>query len=254
MKRSLTAWAVVGAGLVPLATARAADPSPAEILKMADDAGTSYKDLTLESQMQVYEPNAQTPREAKFVTYTKGEKRLVRFTAPPDSKGMGMLVESRDTMYVYLPGFQKVRRMGTHAKGQSFMGSDVSNEDMAAQTLSGVYQPKLLGSEGNEWVLDLTQIPGKEAEFPHLKVWADKGHRAITRIEYFDEKGASVKTQLRKNFTRDEGPGEHYTPAEITFIDHRRNDHKTVLRLTGAKINQNLGDDVFSQRALLRGQ
>jgi len=249
----LTASAL--AGSLFIASTAFADPSAAEILKMADNAATCFKDLSIDSRMEIFEPGATTPRIASMTTLTKGEKRLVRFTAPADSKGMAMLLETRDTMYVYLPGFQKVRRMGTHAKNQSFMGSDVSNEDMASQTYSGVYQPKLIGSEGDNWLLDLTLLPGKEAEFPHLKMWVMKQHpNAVTRIDFFDDKGQLAKTQLRTNFSKDAGDGDHYTPAEITFIDHRRNDHKTVIHSSNAKVNQNLGDDLFSQRSLLRGQ
>ena len=55
-------------------------------------------------------------------------KRLVRFLAPGDIKGMGMLVESADTMYALLPAFgNRVRRLGTHQVSQSFMGSDLAS-------------------------------------------------------------------------------------------------------------------------------
>ena len=38
----------------------------------------------------------------------------MRFLAPGDVKGMGMLIEGRGTMYAFLPGFNKVRRLGLH--------------------------------------------------------------------------------------------------------------------------------------------
>jgi outer membrane lipoprotein-sorting protein len=253
MSRLLPLGLVVAASV--FARNASADPSAVEILKMADHAATSFKDLYLETRMEIFEPGASSGRVATLLTYTKGEKRLVRFTAPPDSKGMAMLLESRDSMYVYLPAFGKVRRMGTHAKNQSFMGSDVSNEDMAEQVYSGVYEPKLVGSEGDNWLLELTIAKGKEAEYPRLKMWVMKqAPNAVTRIDFFDEKGGNAKTQTRSGFTRDAGDGEHYTPSEITFVDHRRNDHRTVMHLSNAKVNQSLGDDLFSQRSLLRGQ
>ena len=205
--------------------------------------------------MLVFEPGAQNGREAAFSTWTKGDKRLVRFTAPADSKGMAMLSEGRDTMYVYLPAFGKVRRMGTHAKNQSFMGSDVSNEDQAETSLAGAWQPKLLGAEGKEWLLELTLRPGKESVPEAQKIMTKEIHQ-ITKIEFYDEKGGKAKTSTRTGYTKDQGTPDHYSPAVITFIDHRRNEaaSKTGFHISNAKVNTGLGDNLFSQRSLLRGQ
>src|SRR5438270_717638 len=96
--RLLTALFVVGA---TVSSARADEPAPPtaeQILKMADEAYGSYKDLTIESTMTIYEPGQKTGREVSFISVSKGEKRLVRFLAPGDVKGMGFLVESRDTL------------------------------------------------------------------------------------------------------------------------------------------------------------
>src|SRR4051794_10958363 len=97
----------LGIGIFLLASpaARADEPSAAAILKMTDDAHGGFSDLTTDSKMTIREPGQTTGREFQFVTISRGNnKRLVRFTAPGDVKGMGMLVENRDTMYAYLPG------------------------------------------------------------------------------------------------------------------------------------------------------
>src|SRR5438477_514166 len=104
------------------------------------------------------------------------DKRLVRFTSPGDAKGMAMLTEGRDTMYVFLPAFNRVRRMGTHLKGQIFMGGDMTYEDMNEATYTGLYELKLVGIEGNAWVFELNLLPKKEVEFSKLKMWVDKGY------------------------------------------------------------------------------
>src|SRR4051794_3890350 len=91
------------------------EPTPAEILKLTDKAHGDFVDLTTEAKLVIREPGQSSGREYQFVTISRGnEKRIVRFLAPGDVKGMGMLVENRDTMYAFLPGFQRVRRLGTH--------------------------------------------------------------------------------------------------------------------------------------------
>jgi outer membrane lipoprotein-sorting protein len=240
--------------LAPVA-ARAETHSADAILKSCDDAASNYKDLSLESKMKIFEPNTDKPaKELRFTTLIKGDKRLIRFLEPSDLRSMGMLIESRDVMYAFLPGFQRVRRLGTHMKNQTLFGSDVSNDEMAANTYSGVYAPKLVGEEGDNWVLELSLNAGKEAEYPRMKIWFDKKIKQPTKIECFDAAGKNVVTQTRLNYSKDQGDAEHYTPGVIRFVDHRRNDHRTDIENVNAKVNQGLADDLFSQRSLVRGQ
>src|SRR5262245_53271428 len=99
-------------GIILWAGTAAADPG-SDVLGKVDAAMNSFSDGTFESKLLIKEPNGQA-REYAFVTYQKvPDKRLVRFSAPGDVKGMGVLVENKDVMYVFLPGFQKVRRVGT---------------------------------------------------------------------------------------------------------------------------------------------
>jgi outer membrane lipoprotein-sorting protein len=234
------------------ASAHAADPTGPEVLAKVDYALNAFKDAVFESKLFVKESNGQA-REFAFVTYQKNpEKRLVRFTAPGDVKGMGVLIEGKETMYVFLPGFQRVRRMGTHVKNQTFMGSDFSFEDMSEITYSQVYDCKLIGSDDKNWLLDLTQKAGQDLPYPHLKLWADKGMFQVTRIEYYDTAGKNLKTQLRSEWRKD-GP-EHWQPYRVTVVDHRRNDHTSEIVFTNTKIDSGLSDDLFSVRSLVRGQ
>lgn len=229
--------------------------TPAEILVRVDKAQGDFEDLTTESKLVVREPGQATGREYQFVTISKGsEKRIVRFLSPGDVKGMGMLIEGRDTMYAFLPGFQRVRRLGTHVKNQTFMGSDVSTEDMAAFKMAEVYDARLVGEEEGNYVVEVTARPGKEVEFPRRKLWIDKKIFQPVRLEDYDAKGVNVRSTTRTDYRRDEGPVEHWTPFRMTIIDHRRNDHTTELLMTSARVNQKVKDDAFSQRQLVRGQ
>jgi outer membrane lipoprotein-sorting protein len=248
MKRTL-----VLLGLLAVAAGRASAQNAEEIVKKADIAYGNFADMTVSIEMQIFEPGANSGRKFVFSTFLKGPKRLVRFTSPEDVKGMGMLLEDRETMYVYLPGFQRVRKMNAHTKGQTFMGSDFGYEDMAESTYTGYWTPKLVGTDGNQWLIDLTPAPGKVAEFPRLRVWFDKVRYLATKIEFYDEKNVKARTEIRADFKRDEGPIEHWSPYTITITDHRRNDHHTTMKFLQSKVNTGLPDELFNQRGLMRG-
>jgi outer membrane lipoprotein-sorting protein len=165
---------------------------------------------------------------------------------------MGVLVEDKDTMYVYLPGFQKVRRVGTHVKNQTFMGSDFSYEDMSITRYGAVYDAKLIGQDDKQWEIELAVKPGVEIEYPRVKMWVLKKEHQPSKIEFQDASGKTLKTEEFKDYKTD--GANHYGPSSLTVTDHRRNNHKSEIIFTGVKLNTGLKDDLFTQRSLQRGQ
>jgi len=231
-------------------TARAADPTGPEVLAKMDHALNCFKDAIFEAKLLVKQGDGQA-REYGFTTSQKGTKRLVRFNSPGDVKGMGVLVENESTMYVFLPGFQRVRRVGGHAKNQTFMGSDFAADEMAATSFAPSYDATLVGQDEKNWIVELTQKKGLDLEFPKLKIWADKTMFQPTKIENYDNSGKKLKTQERLEYKKDSP--EHWQPFHIIMTDHRRGDHKSEIVFTNTKIDSGISDDVFSVRQLVRG-
>jgi outer membrane lipoprotein-sorting protein len=223
-----------------------------DVLAKVDHSMNNFADAIFESKLLIREPSGQA-RELVFTTYQKvPDKRLVRFASPGDVKGMGVLVENKDTMYVYLPGFQKVRRVGTHVKNQTFMGSDFSYEDMSNTRYAPVYDAKLVKEDASSWELELNVKPGVETEYPRVRMTVDKKALQPTKVDFMDAGGKLLKTEEYVDYHL-EG-SEHYNPAKVIVTDHRRNDHKSEIVFTAVKLNSGLKDDLFTQRSLIRGQ
>jgi outer membrane lipoprotein-sorting protein len=233
------------------AAAPAAETADA-LLKRVDHSNTAFKDAIFEFKMRIKDPGGQA-REVEFITYQKGnQKRLVRFLAPGDIKGMGFLIESAEVMYALLPQFgNRIRRVATHQMNGSFMGSDMNSDDMAMLEFSPTFAPTAAGSENGQTILDLALRPGKQATCPHLKLWVDPKDALIAKIEYYDASGKKLRTQLRSDYKPDSP--DHSSPFRMMFIDHVRNNHETELLLQKSQLNTNLSDDVFTQRSLQRG-
>lgn len=66
--------------------------------------------------------------------YAGDAKTMVRFTSPPEVKGVGFLSLSRagknSDQWLYLPSMKRERRIGTQDRDGSFVGTDFSYEDM----------------------------------------------------------------------------------------------------------------------------
>jgi outer membrane lipoprotein-sorting protein len=237
--------------LVSLGAGSARADSGADVLGKVDAAMNNFTDGEFESKLLIREPGGQA-REIGFTTFQKvPDKRLVRFSSPGDLKGMGVLVENKDVMYVFLPGFQKVRRVGTHVKAQTFMGSDFSYEDMSLSRYSPTYDAKLVKEDGSSWELELTVKAGQEIEYPRVHMWVDKKAQQPTKIDFMDASGKVLKTSEYADYHIDDA--NHYGPSKVTVTDHRRNDHKSEIVFTHVKLNQGLKDDFFTQRTLIRG-
>lgn len=266
---ALSAWAQTPApptpGAAPRAAPPAADPgkpvpaaaapsAPAEtadsLLLRVDKQGTSFKDALFRFKMRIKEPDG-SAREIEFSTTQKGVKRLVRFLAPGDVKGLGILVESPEVTYAMLPAFgNRVRRLGTHQLNQSFMGSDVSNDDMATVEFASSYSPKLSGGEGGDSILDMQLKPGKRSECARLKMWVNILNATLSKIECYEAAGKKIRSSVRSDYKKD--GVQHWSPSKIVFIDHRKNNHETELLLLESKLDNNFSDEEFTQRALQR--
>ncbi len=243
-------FAVTLVGILLLAPSARADGG-ADLLGKVDNAMNNFTDGEFESKLFIREPNG-SAREIDFTTYQKvPDKRLVRFSAPGDLKGMGVLVENKDVMYVFLPGFQKVRRVGTHVKAQTFMGSDFSYEDMSLLRYSPTYDAKLVKEDANTAELELNVKSGQEIEYPRVHMWIDKKAMQPTKVDFMDGGGKVLKTTEYFDYHID--GGSHWGPSKVQVTDHRRNDHKSEIVFTSTKLNQGLKDDFFTQRTLIRG-
>jgi len=124
------------------------------------------------------------------------EKRIIRFLAPAEVKGTGMLIfdydDKTDDMWIYMPALRKTRRIVSSEKGQSFMGSEFSNADMAAPNLDD-YQYRLLGSEIQDgidcWKIEVLPVNDDVADETGVGrkiTWIGKKDFVTRKSEYYD--------------------------------------------------------------------
>ncbi|MFT3773121.1 MAG: outer membrane lipoprotein-sorting protein [Minicystis sp.] len=176
----------------------------------------------------------------------KGEKRLTEFSAPADMKGTKVLILSPTQMYVYLPAFGKVRRIASHTKDQGFLGLAFSQDDMATQAYAADYEGKVGSEDAASWKLVLTPKAGKETAYAKIEVTVGKDKKLPTELKYFNAEGKNIKTEARTGYTCE---GDVCTPGELKMTDNTKGNWTKLVRKSW-KVNENISDDVFSQRNL----
>jgi outer membrane lipoprotein-sorting protein len=243
---------LVGALAATLLTLLAASASADEvdqILAKADENLTKVKDLTYDGQLEVVRGGRVT-KTIKFVAKLKGlNKRLVKFTAPGDVRGMAILTNEDGLMYVYMPAYKRVRRVATHVQNQGFMGSDISAEEMSSAAWSVGWKAVIKSQNAKQWVIGLKPKAGNETTYSKQVIYISKKGGYVTKVESFDKRGKLVKSQVR---TEVKAFGPIKMPTKFVYKDHKTGS-QSVLTFLGCRVNQGIPDSAFSKRALMRG-
>jgi outer membrane lipoprotein-sorting protein len=151
----------------------------------------------------------------------KGKDRMVIvFQQPASVKGTRFLTMEKagggKDQWIYLPSLGKVRRIAAAEGSGSFMGTDLSYDDLSAQSRkSGDDTHTLLREEPYKGApcYVIQSIP-KDSSYQYTKMilWIDKATRANYKIEMYDQRGTLIKVMEASGFHDVQG---FLTPAEL---------------------------------------
>jgi len=213
------------------------------ILKKMDDVMYSPKDMTGKNKIILIDKNGKQEIREATIKQKGTDKRIFRFTAPASQVGISVLSLPNDVMYLYLPAFSKERRIATSAKNQNFAGTDFSYDDMEAKPYFDKYTPKLLKTETNVFVLELT--PKGQSDYSKIIVSVNKMNYYPESMEYYDKGNNKIK-EAKYTFKK---VGNYWNASEIEMTDLKKN-HKTKMQMSDVKYDTGLTDDDFTVRKL----
>lgn len=222
-------------------------PTADQVLKYVDDLINAPQDTSYLMTMKVVEKDG-TEKVREMRIWQKGSKRMIKFTKPASDRGIALLSMDASTNFVYLPAYKKVRRVASHVRNQTFMGTDFSQEDMAITRYADDYTPALISSDEAAWELELSRKPGSKISYPKLQLKINKARHTIDRIVYFNNSG-KFKQEVRDHYVLH--VDKYWCMKQITMTTYKNN-HQTVLTMKETTYDQGLTDDFFSQRTLKR--
>ncbi len=237
-------WLAVSMLLLPVSTSSAA--SGDEVLAMMDRSSTRAKDQFFEYELI----NTQAGREPKVMAlkvHIKGERRMTEFLAPGDMKGTKVLVRARSELYIYLPAYNKVRRVASHSTKGGFLGTTYSNEDISTITFAEVYSGSLLSEDESQWVVEAKPREGNKAIYGKLRFTIRKDYVQPSEIQYFNAKGEHIKTETRTEYSCQ---GDICNAGVMKMVDHSRGDAATEFQRRQWEVNTGIEDSLFSKRNL----
>ena len=182
------------------------------------------------------------------------KKQIIWFKEPKDDKGVAFLKiehdDKDDEMRMWLPAFKKVRRISSKKKGDAFMGSDLSYEDLSNRELDEHEYNRLDDESVNGidcYVLEI--IPKKEVKSSYSKhvSWIAKDGYYGVREHSFDKRG-ELKKEKEFSYKR----MKDYYVIERVFVKDVQKAHSTEVTFSNVEVDSGIKDDLFHEKNLKR--
>ncbi len=189
--------------------------------------------------------------------FGKVEKKIMFFISPADVKNTSFMNWSYDDpgkdddQWIYLPALKKVKRISSDSKGDYFMGSDFTYDDL------GDRKPE----EDTHKILRMEKVNGldcyviesipKDEDYMYSKTitWVVKDRWYGIKKVFYDEDGELLKTLTLKKAEKIKG---YWIITHIIMDNHQKN-HKTEMILSDVKIDIGIPKKYFTERMMKRG-
>ncbi len=235
----------------------------AQKINQRDEGVAVARDLKMEmtdrhGKLRVRETRA-------FRKYYGDEKRTVIFYLKPKNiKDTAFLTydyadkERDDDQWLYLPAMRKVRRISASDRGDYFLGTDLSYEDIKLETRVSIkdYTRKTIGEDEVDgfhcYVVEETAIDSETAEeLGHLRreSCVDNKLWIVRKSKFWDPQNKLLKTTYFKDISMVQG----ILTAHIIEVENHKTGHQTRFTFSNVNYNEGVNDRVFTQNSMKRG-
>lgn len=182
------------------------------------------------------------------------DRRLIKFTAPADIAGSGFLTVERadgsEERLVYLPALGRVRRIAGGQGGDSFFGSDFSYEDITGIDPEDYDHTLLEVRDGPVYIVEAIPTVESGSSYDSLVLEVPEATLVPARVEYYRD-GALAKVLTVSEVTEIGG----YLVAgqrRMESVSGGAVTGHTVIVQTGVTLDEELPDELFTERYLSR--
>lgn len=221
-----------------------------EIIDRVKENQIEYENSRTQAKMVIIDKNGKT-EEREIIMYQKEEDDkisiLMRFLSPKNVEGVTLLsADNGDKIYLFMPAYQKPRRIAGASKKESFMGTDFSYEDLGMDYQNDDYLKKLLEETETQFIIEVIPMD-EDINYSKFLLYINKEQFYLDKVEFFDLEGTFTKMLEIKEVKIDEEGKNTPIKIEITnIIDN----HKTILNIKDIEYDLQLAGDFFSIRTM----
>lgn len=232
-----------------------------QVAAEADRSDRGFRDSRVSLRMILRNASGQSAtRELEITTLELpdeniGDKSLILFSSPGDIDGTALLSHAQilqpDNQWLYLPALKRTKRISSANKSGPFVGSEFAFEDITGQELNKYEYTWLRAEQCGAFTCDVVERRPRYANSGYTRQigWVDQTHHQPRKLEYYDRRGALLKTQTFDDYKL--YSGRFWRPQAQRMINHQTG-KSTELRFGDFEFGIGLRDRDFIKSALDR--
>ncbi|MDG2334757.1 MAG: outer membrane lipoprotein-sorting protein [Myxococcota bacterium] len=231
-----------------------------EIARRAEDSLRSAR-TTLDASMTVVSPRLSAPRVVRFQSWEERDTKrsMVRILSPAKDAGTGFL-KLHPNLWMFVPRVERTIRIPPSMMLQSWMGSDMTNDDLVKESSTlDDYSHTLLGldpsPESNPelpaYVVEY--IPNEDAPVVWGKIvaWIEQEHGTPLQQDFYDEDGSLLR---RMQFSDVRAVGERRVPYRWAMTPLDKEGHSTTIEIESIVFDAEIDPSIFTKRNLRKAR
>ena len=221
-----------------------------QLAKMIDDK-KQPKSSKSEISMILINLKKDKKKTKEMISLSKdnGDKMLLFFKTPKRDKGVGFLkIENKDNdrLSLFIPKLKKIRRISSSSQSDSFMGSDLSFEDMLSRNLDD-FNYNILNSDDEAMYVLESICKDKDSEYSRHVSWITKDNLLTKKEDSYDQDGNLLKKKIFDQLLL-----KNYHLVSKIDVTNVQNQHRTILEINNLEVDNNISDSIFQEKNLKR--
>ena len=249
--------------------------------KALDDGEQHWADRHQQMRLHIFDANG-SERQRELEMYEKRLandelKAIVFLRAPAEVRGTAFLAFSHRgkpaDQWLYLPEFKRVRQITASTRNERFVGTDLTYHelDLLAEMTSWSDTDAVATLRHEEPVEGVAcyaiELDPRREDIGYKRIflWLGRDDLVPRQVEFYEQaagggwlggligSGTQVGQLSKRVRQRDVQLVGNIPVPHTIAVETIANGTRTTIEVSGVEFNQNLDDDLFTQRALERG-
>ena len=223
-------------------------------LKIIEKADNIMRGASSYSEMSITIVRPKWEKTMTMKNWSLGNDYAVSLVTSPAKEKGSVFLKRKNEVWNYLPSLERTIKLPPSMMNQSFMGTDLTNDDLVKQSSMVVdYTHKILSEENvmgiNCWKLEL--VPNEEATvvWGKLIVWIDKVDYMQIKVEFYDEDQEIVNLMEGSDFKMF---GDKKLPSKIEFVPLEDEGNKTIIEYNSWEFDIEIPSSYFTTQYVSR--
>lgn len=249
MKRIFVA--IITLAIITTAFISQSEPNLKEIVAKAENRMRGQSSI---ATMKITTVRPKYSREMRVKNWTKTEDYNVMYIMEPARDKGTVYLKRKKEIWYYLPKIERNIKMPPSMMNQSWMGTDMSNDDLVRKTsYANDFTQKLIGSATIAGVdcyeIELFPLENTDVVWGKIKMWVEKDLFNVMKQEQYDEDLELVNTMNASNVKQ---MGGETLPARMEIVPADKKGQKTVMEYESLQFDVEIPEQYFTTQYMTR--